>query len=94
MAPPRVVVVQVGQRGEFDQVEQENTLPSSTFESHKMIQTRDTYDTNQRSSNGPTEFEPTSWIVADHIVETFVETVDAKNPRNGDALEEDDPQQN
>jgi hypothetical protein len=58
-----------------------------------MIQTKDTYDTNQRSSKGPTEFEPTSGVEADHIVETLVEPVDAKDPRNGDALEKDDPQQ-
>ena len=99
MTPPRVLVVQISQRSKFSQVENEYTLlceckviiaqKREKIEMSRMI----TYDADQWSSDAPAEFEPTSWVVANHVFETVVEAIHSKTPGNGNAFEEDKPQE-
>ena len=52
-----------------------------------------TYHTNERCGKTPAELEPTGRVVADHVFESIIKAIDAESPRNGDALEEDEPQE-
>lgn len=49
---------------------------------------------NEWSSDAPAELEPTSWVVSNHVLNAVIETVHPETPRNGDALEEDEPKEN
>lgn len=53
-----------------------------------------THDANEWSSKTPTEFEPTSRIISNHVLDAVVETIDTETPRNGDTLEKDEPKKN
>ncbi len=53
-----------------------------------------THNANEWSSDAPAELEPTSWVVSNHVLNAVIETVHPETPRNGDALEEDEPKEN
>lgn len=53
-----------------------------------------TYETNGRSRNDPTELPPGDGVVSNHVANSFIESVDAKSPRESNAFKEDDPEEN
>lgn len=52
-----------------------------------------TYNANGGRSDGPTKFPPSHWIVANHVLNSIVETIHTKSPRDRDAFEENEEQQ-
>lgn len=45
-------------------------------------------NTDRRSRDDPAELPPRQWIVSNHVLDTIVETIHAKRPRDRNALEE------
>lgn len=98
MTPPRIVVIQVSQRCELGQVENENTLwkcvqngSSVSFNTERIE--FETYDADEWSGDNPAKFKPASGIVANHILDAIKEAVHSKTPWYGDALEENEPKE-
>lgn len=52
-----------------------------------------TYNTNCWCSEYPAEFPPTNWIVANHVLDTIIESVTTECPRNGNTFKEDHEEQ-
>ena len=95
MAPPRVMIIHVSKRSEIGQIEDENALILDINKwSHRQKEKKKTYDADERSGEDPAEFEPASRVVADHVVDAVQEAARSETPRNGDALEKDEPQKN
>lgn len=51
------------------------------------------YQTDRRRRKHPAEFPPAHGIVSNHVLNSIVESLNAKAPRDGDALEEDEEEQ-
>ena len=53
-----------------------------------------TYDANEWSGETPAELEPAGRVVSDHVLDAVEKAIDSESPRDGDAFEKDQPQQN
>lgn len=52
-----------------------------------------TYEADTRRGHNPAELPPGHRVVADHVLDAVVESLDAVAPRDRDALEEDEEEQ-